>query len=94
MSSLLRRLVSSPSTVGITKARPSGSSSCSTQFFRVRGVHSQTKLPYPIEEGLGDFLSPEALQAVGVDWQNGLLDRVRDEVKGMIKILSCIVHFD
>lgn len=39
-------------------------------------------LPYPIEEGLGDFLPPKALHTIAVDWQEGLLSRLNDQVRG------------
>jgi hypothetical protein len=45
---------------------------------RVRGVHSLRKLPYPVEGGLGAFLPPDALRTVGVEYQQGLLDRLND----------------
>ncbi|KII95965.1 hypothetical protein PLICRDRAFT_694070 [Plicaturopsis crispa FD-325 SS-3] len=47
-----------------------------------RCVHKRRPLPYPIEQGLGNFLPPNALKTVAVDFQEGLLDRLTDEVKG------------
>ena len=48
----------------------------------LRTVHNRLPLPYPIEEGVGDFLSPPALKIIAEDFQQGLLDRLNDEVKG------------
>lgn len=47
------------------------------------GLHQRRELEYPIENGLGDFLTPEGLKAIAVDWQEGLLKRLNEEVKGM-----------
>ncbi|CAL1702066.1 unnamed protein product [Somion occarium] len=46
-----------------------------------RCLHSRKELSYPIEGGLGDFLPPAALKMIAVDYQQGLLDRLNDEVK-------------
>jgi len=40
------------------------------------------QLPYNIEDGLGDFLSPEALHMIAVEYQQGLLTRLNEQVKG------------
>ncbi|KAF9649327.1 manganese and iron superoxide dismutase [Thelephora ganbajun] len=54
--------------------------------FRLRNVrrhlHTAKALPYPIEEGLGDFLPPAALKALGVEYQQGLLERLSEQVHG------------
>lgn len=47
-----------------------------------RHVHIRRPLPYPMEHGLGDFLPPKALRTMAVDWQEGLLSRLNDEVRG------------
>lgn len=47
-----------------------------------RGVHSRVPLPYPIEEGIPQFLSPTALKTIAVDWQQGILERLTDQVRG------------
>ena len=49
----------------------------------VRDVHQLRQLPYSIDSGLGEFLSPEALRVLAVDYQSGLLQRLNDEVRGM-----------
>jgi hypothetical protein len=48
----------------------------------LRRIHSVRPLPYEIEEGLGDFLSPEALRIIAHDYQQGLLKRLNEEVAG------------
>ncbi|PFH52547.1 hypothetical protein AMATHDRAFT_74033 [Amanita thiersii Skay4041] len=47
----------------------------------VRSLHQRRSLLYPLENGLGDFLPPPALKSLAVDWQQGLLDRLNEEVK-------------
>ncbi|KAJ4500064.1 Manganese/iron superoxide dismutase [Lentinula lateritia] len=47
-----------------------------------RRLHTAKPLPYDPAKGLGDFLPPEALKVVGVEYQKGLLDRLNDEVRG------------
>ncbi|KAH9950107.1 Manganese/iron superoxide dismutase [Amylocystis lapponica] len=48
---------------------------------RARYVHYCKELPYPINEGLGDFLSPEGLKMLAVDYHQGILDRLNEQVK-------------
>ncbi|KAJ7688369.1 hypothetical protein B0H17DRAFT_1068334 [Mycena rosella] len=43
--------------------------------------HLPLPLPYRIEDGLGDFLPPQALEAVAMEYQLGLLARLTDEVR-------------
>ncbi|KAJ6510203.1 manganese superoxide dismutase [Mycena vitilis] len=43
--------------------------------------HLPLPLPYNIQEGLGDFLPPPALEAVAMEYQLGLLARLTDEVR-------------
>jgi Fe-Mn family superoxide dismutase len=45
-------------------------------------VHGRIELKYPIAGGLGEFLPPAALKVVAVDFQEGLLSRLNEEVKG------------
>ncbi|KAG6919298.1 hypothetical protein DXG01_007430 [Tephrocybe rancida] len=47
-----------------------------------RNIHKRVPLPYPIEGGLGEFLPPAALKTVAVDYQEGLLKRLDEEVRG------------
>ena len=55
---------------------------------RYRSIHARRELPYPVEGGLGDFLPPAALKTVAVDWQEGLLQRLNEEVKGESSLLQ------
>lgn len=48
-------------------------------------MHTVKPLPYPIEEGLGDFFPPEALKTIGIEYQQGLLDRLSEQVHGVFK---------
>ncbi|KAJ4472100.1 hypothetical protein J3R30DRAFT_3298684 [Lentinula aciculospora] len=48
----------------------------------MRRMHVAKGLPYDVHKGLGDFLPPEALRVVGLEYQKGLLDRLNDEVRG------------
>jgi Fe-Mn family superoxide dismutase len=45
-------------------------------------LHQRRALEYPLEDGLGEFLTPEGLKMIAVDWQEGLLERLNEEVKG------------
>ena len=54
----------------------------SAQRIQSRQVHNRLQLPYPIEEGLGDFLPPKALKVVAEEYQQGLLERLNEEVAG------------
>ena len=47
-----------------------------------RNLHTRKELPYSIEDGLGNFMSPRTLQMVGVEYQQGLLDRLNDYLRG------------
>ncbi|KDN50037.1 hypothetical protein RSAG8_01373, partial [Rhizoctonia solani AG-8 WAC10335] len=47
----------------------------------VVGLHARRELEYPIEEGLSEFLTPEGLRTIAVDWQEGLLERLNEEIK-------------
>ena len=47
-----------------------------------RYIHVRKELQYPVENGLGDFLPAETLRLLAVDYQDGLLSRLNDEVKG------------
>ncbi|KAF8076041.1 manganese superoxide dismutase [Lyophyllum atratum] len=66
----------------------SSASRCSSAICRLksrwgtRNLHQRIPLPYPIEGGLGDFLPPPALKTVAVDYQEGLLQRLDEEVRG------------
>lgn len=53
-----------------------------------RAVHTLPRLNYAVENGLGNFMSPRALQTVAVDYQGGLLTRLNDLVKG--EVACCI----
>lgn len=47
-------------------------------------LHTLNPLPYDVDAGLGDFLTPRALRMVAVDYQQGLLDRLDEQVKGAL----------
>ena len=47
-----------------------------------RMIHVRVPLPYKIEDGMADFLTPAALKVVAVDYQQGLLDRLNEQIKG------------
>lgn len=46
-----------------------------------RSLHDRRELAYPIEGGVGNFLPQEALRTV-VEWQDGLLERLNEQVRG------------
>ncbi|KAH8977979.1 hypothetical protein EDB92DRAFT_1879859 [Lactarius akahatsu] len=49
---------------------------------RRRNIHVRVPLPYKIEDGMGDFLPPAALKVIAEDYQQGLLDRLNEQIKG------------
>lgn len=49
---------------------------------QLSSLHQRRALEYPLENGLGKFLSAEGLKTIAVDWQEGLLDRLNEEVRG------------
>ncbi|KAK2466383.1 hypothetical protein APHAL10511_002025 [Amanita phalloides] len=57
------------------------SRTCPNSWCRTRGLHQRRALLYELEDGLGEFLPPPALKTVAVDWQQGLLERLNEEVK-------------
>ncbi|KAA1466026.1 hypothetical protein DENSPDRAFT_862199 [Dentipellis sp. KUC8613] len=71
-----------------SKARPVRLASCSwsqasrLRSFPARHIHTRLPLPYNVEDGMGEFLTPEGLKLIAVDYQQGLLDRLNDAVKG------------
>ena len=51
-----------------------------------RTIHVRVPLPYKVEDGMGDFLSPEALKVIAEDYQQGLLDRLNEQIKGNVSV--------
>ncbi|GBE79216.1 manganese and iron superoxide dismutase [Sparassis crispa] len=49
---------------------------------RSRNIHQRKDLPYNVEEGMGHFLPSESLRMIAVDYQQGLLDRLNEQVRG------------
>lgn len=47
-----------------------------------RTIHVRVQLPYKVEDGMGDFFSPAALKVIAEDYQQGLLDRLNEQIKG------------
>ncbi|KAI0356667.1 hypothetical protein OH77DRAFT_1436280 [Trametes cingulata] len=77
MSRLGLRLASGAScATRLTSAR---TQACRVQW---RALHQRKQLSYPIEEGLGTFLPPHTLKMIAEDYQQGLLDRLNDQVRG------------
>ena len=84
MSRLVSKLSIGSRGVGLTRTNTGGrgwliARSCASG---IRTIHNRLELPYKIEEGMGDFLTPEGLKMIAVDYQQGLLDRLNDEVRG------------
>jgi len=80
MSNLGLRLAASKSSH--TTAAIYASTHIKRVLLGVRNLHERRALLYRIEDGLGDFLPPAALKVVAVDFQQGLLERLNDEVRG------------
>ncbi|OJA07681.1 hypothetical protein AZE42_01875 [Rhizopogon vesiculosus] len=55
------------------------STKCPRQLWGARRhQHTRTELPYKVEEGLGNFMSPRTLKMVSEEYQQGLLDRLSE----------------
>lgn len=70
-------------------ARCRGSARITSLSARSRDLHTLPPYPFPVENGLPNFLSPKALNTIAVEYQGGLLARLNDEVKGGL----CLVRF-
>lgn len=51
-------------------------------------LHSRVPLDYPLENGVGSFLSKDALKTIAVDWQEGVLDRLNQLARGQSPFLG------
>ena len=49
-------------------------------------IHVRVPLPYKVEDGMGDFLSPAGLKVIAEDYQQGLLDRLNEQIKGNVSV--------
>ena len=54
-----------------------------TYRIQSRALHQRKQLSYPVEEGLGSFLPPHSLKMLAEDYQQGLLDRLNDQIRGV-----------
>ena len=70
MASCLRLVSTNSRTLSVPRSR-----------LGTRNVHKRIPLPYSIKDGLGRFLPPAALQTL-VEYQDGLLSRLNEEVRG------------
>lgn len=52
-------------------------------FIHRRALHQRAQLPYKVEDGVGDFLPPAALKTIAVDYQEGLLENLNEQVRGI-----------
>ncbi|KAG0696731.1 Manganese/iron superoxide dismutase [Suillus ampliporus] len=72
------------STAGLRLASSSAlsawkSTKCPRQLWGARRhLHSRIELPYKVDEGLGNFMSPSTLKMVSEEYQQGLLDRLNE----------------
>jgi Fe-Mn family superoxide dismutase len=72
---------------GLRLASSFSRSACARPCLRPRikrNYHQLELLPYPIENGLGDFLPPAALKVVAIDYQAGLLQQLNEELRGAL----------
>lgn len=89
MNRIASRLLAGPS---IRPRRVAAVSAVSTQWVQSRNVHNALELPYDVEGGLGEFLPPAALKTVAVEYQQGLLDRLNNEVASKSHIIIPPIH--
>ncbi|SCV72236.1 BQ2448_4930 [Microbotryum intermedium] len=85
-TSALRHIVSSTSSSSAGSSSQPSCCSSSSAASRVsigrRNLHQRVPLPYQLEQGLEPFLSPTALRTIAVDWQQGVLTRLNELVRG------------
>ncbi|KAG8904022.1 hypothetical protein FRB99_002364 [Tulasnella sp. 403] len=66
------------------------------QLVSRRDAHKLVPLPYDSSKGLGNFMSKETLEMVSVEYQQGLLHRLTDLVKGTpeetLSPLACVIN--
>ncbi|KXN86324.1 Putative 37S ribosomal protein S26A, mitochondrial [Leucoagaricus sp. SymC.cos] len=74
-----------------TRASVASSASCFKSCWGTRRLHQRRALPYPVEDGLGKFLPPDALK-VQLEYQDGLLERLNEQVVGTAEASSTIVQ--
>ena len=51
---------------------------------QARQLHNRVLPLYDVQNGMGDFLPPASLKMIAEDYQQGLLDRLNDEVKSAL----------
>lgn len=88
MASIALRLASSSARRIARFPTPSLSQTKRTRLTPRRNLHTRTPLPYDIDNGLGDFLTPQALRMIAIDYQQGLLDRLNEQVAGVCLSIS------
>ncbi|KAF9246892.1 hypothetical protein BU15DRAFT_84491 [Melanogaster broomeanus] len=77
----LRLAASSSRSIALAASR---TTKCSRmQWAGRRRLHTAKELPYKIEEGLGNFMSPQTLRMVAVEYQQGLLDRLNEQCRDL-----------
>lgn len=54
---------------------------CSQRRVTRRTLHTRKELPYKVEDGLGNFMSPSTLNMVAMEYQQGLLDRLNEYIR-------------
>ncbi|KAI0029530.1 hypothetical protein K488DRAFT_80113 [Vararia minispora EC-137] len=77
MHAVARRLASAIRRASTTYTRSQNAAAVA----RARCLHVRRQLPYIIDDGMGRFLSPEGLRSIAVEYQQGLIDRLNDEIR-------------
>ncbi|GAA5983548.1 hypothetical protein JCM10908_000329 [Rhodotorula pacifica] len=74
--------VLSPLVRAAARRTPASTTAAAVGGAQRRFAHRRVPLPYEAEHGLPGFLSPNALRTVAVDWQQGVLARLDELVRG------------
>ncbi len=48
-----------------------------------RYLHQLPEYRFDVDAGMGDFLTPDGLKTIAVEYQSGLLDRINEIVQGL-----------
>lgn len=78
----VRRVALASRRVATSSAAKSATPALRAQWTARRCLHVRRALPYAVEDGLAPLFTPEALQTIGVEYQQGLLDRLNEEIRG------------
>ncbi|KZV71427.1 hypothetical protein PENSPDRAFT_577744 [Peniophora sp. CONT] len=88
----VRRVALASRRVATSSAATAATPTLRAQWTARRCLHVRRALPYAVEDGLAPLFTPEALQTIGVEYQQGLLDRLNDETRGTTHVNKTVAQ--